>query len=292
MKKRSFRISDQDQECFLMLWKWKLLTTAALKVAVYKQRNFFCTYRRLLDLEKAGYVISIRSLDQASSVWQLADNGFDVIEDRLGQRKHDGFKSEHKNHDFWVSAIHLGEWLADIPENCDLYSEQQLRKYDLTDYPDWVPSNYEHRPDGWWSIGLNQPREKMLIALEVEFTKKTPADYKLVGEFYSKIVSPYQVVWVVKSKGDIEYILKYLKTGSTTDCEEQSFVLLDHYIQHQWQCQIYSGKNKDKKLFDILCASIPQSFEGSLLLDIRKLPIESRGPSSVCKAEMGFSRQY
>ncbi len=292
MKKRSFRITDQDQECFLMLWKWKLLTTAALKMAAYNQKSFFRAYRRLLELEKANYIQSLRSLDQKYSVWQLMENGFNVIEEKLGSRKHDGFGCENKNHDFWVTAIHLGEWLKDVPENCDLYSEQQLRKYDLTSYPDWVPSNYEHRPDGWWSIGLDQPRENMLIALEVEFSKKSPGDYKLVGEFYSKIISPYQVIWVVKSKGDIDYIFKNLKAGSTTDAEEQSFVLLDHYIQHQWQSQIYFGKNKDKKVSDILCASAPQSSAGSLLLDIRKLPIESSSPSSVCKAEMGLSRQY
>lgn len=85
-----------------------------------------------------------------------------------------GYKSENKEHDFWVTAIHLGDWLYQIPIGSALCSEQQLRRLHRDHYPEWVPKSTDHRPDGWWNINCGRPNNKSLIALEVELSRKSP----------------------------------------------------------------------------------------------------------------------
>lgn len=293
MKKKFPVITDEDKKCFLILWQWKLLSTTALKTIVYKNKSLYRTYVKLLSFEKKGYLKSVRSDDHQSSVWQLGDAGYEFIKGKIENTHEDGYKSEHKDHDFWVTAIHIGDWITGMPEKCGIFSEQQLRKIHGDSYPTWVPSLFQHRPDGWWSIGVDQPRDKTLIALEVELSKKSPMKYKLVGEFYSKFVSPYQVIWVVKSRSDINYIFNHLKSGSTTGASEQSFILLGDYIKSQWQSKIVDGKNLGKTLAEILRKNdekMAKPSSGFLLLDVHKLPVESTTPKLLTKFEAGFSR--
>jgi hypothetical protein len=295
MKKNNFKITDEDMNCLYMLWRWKLLTTSALSLACYSTRSQYRAYCRLLRLEKMDVLKSTSSWDQKTVVWHLSDKGYEVIASRFENPIQGGFRSENKDHDFWVSAIHLGEWIKAIPAGCDLYSEQELRKLDPKYYPEWVPQTKQHRPDGWWKIGSSQSSRASLIALEVEFSKKTINSYNEIGDFYSNTINPYQVIWVVKSKGDINYILNHLKGGSSTEAKEQSFITLDQYIQHQWQSEVLIGKNSGKKLIEVLQTSVELGANynsAQVLLDVRKKPIISMRPRLATKADLGLSKQY
>ena len=293
MKKNNhFIISEEDMNCFKMLWRWKLLSSQALCVTAYGTRSIYRAYCRLLNLEKNGFIKSIGSWDQKTIAWQLNENGYDVVSSRFDATLQGGYRSENKDHDFWVSAIHLGDWIKSIPKGCDLYSEQELRKTNPVDYPEWVPQTKLHRPDGWWKIRHSNNTKDSLIALEVELSKKTKHMYNEVGDFYSNTIRPYQVIWVVKSKSDLNYILNHLKEGSLSKAEEQSFILLDHYIQHQWQSEICIGKNSGKKLSDILATSPELASNlgsGKVLLNVRKKPIISTTPRIASRPDLGFS---
>lgn len=296
MKKNNFTITDHDYYCLMALWKWKLLTTNALSVLVYKGRSLERCYKCLLRLEKQECIVSTSSWDRKSVVWHLGKMGWEIISTEMGDKiLQNGFRSENKDHDFWVSAIHLGEWISAVPDQCDLFSEQELRRTNFESYPDWVPQTKEHRPDGYWKIGIGKPNEESLIALEVELSKKTPLAYSDVGDFYSNTISPYQVIWVVKSQSDISYILSHIKNGSSTQGAEQSFITLDQYTKSQWQSQIIVGKNKGKSLLDILGTSVAQGSHqcvANVLLNVRKKPIESTIPREIVKLNLGLSRQY
>ncbi len=287
------KLSHDDIRCLKFLWKWKLCTTALLKGAVYTQKSNYRTYRRLLDLSKAKLVRTIISNDGNSYLWLLTENGFEFIKDYLPTLKTDGYKSENRDHDFWVTAIHIGEWLDCYPKNCDTFSEQQLRHIDFPNYPDWVPKTSTHRPDGWWNIALGRPQNQSLIALEVELSRKTPHSYKTLGHYYSKTVTPYQVIWIVTNTKEKTFILKYLKEGSASQASEQSFITIDQYIEKQWLSQIEDGKNMGKTIIEILGQSpetSPKQFSGSFPLDTRKCPRVSSINRIIRTPQVGVNR--
>jgi hypothetical protein len=281
--------------CLWMLWRWKLLSTSAIHQLAYSKRSVHGCYVRLLDLEGKDFVISTGSWDQRTIVWHLGDDGYEALATQFKVNVENGFRSENKDHDFWVSAIHLGEWLNGSPEDCANFTEQELKKIALADYPKWVPHTKEHRPDGWWKIGLGKHNKESLIALEVELSKKSPQDYSDVGAFYSNTIDVCQVIWVVRSESYRKYILAHLQKGSSTQACEHSFVLLDHYIQSQWQAQITNGKHQGKKLIEILKAPLQNEdkmFCANFALDVRKYPMISRSPNLADTADLGLSRHY
>lgn len=287
------KLSSNDIKCLKFIWQWKLCTTALLKHAIYQEKSYYRAYRRLRDLAQAKLITALMSTDGNSFVWSLTEKGFALLEDHLPERESNGFRSENRDHDFWVTAIHLGEWLAGVPKNCDLISEQQLRHYKMSEYPEWVPRTSSHRPDGWWNIDLGKMSQQNLVALEVELSRKTPMRYKDVGLYYSKTVKPYQVIWVVANHKDMNFIDGAIKEASLSRGEEQSFLSIDQYIQYQWQSQIEKGKNQGKTLLDILGKSqeiSKKELSGIFPLDTRKCPIVSTVQRSVQSRQVGFSR--
>ncbi len=293
MKKSFCKLLEVDIDCIRFLWRWKLATTAALKHAIYKRKTNYRTYMRLRELEKRGYLKSLISLDGQSYVWLLDEKGFLIACDYLPALKEKGYKSENRDHDFWVSAIHLGEWLSDIPRGCDVFSEQELRRLSFAEYPDWVPKTSTHRPDGWWRISDSLTSSNNLVALEVELSKKSPMFYKDLGHYYSKTVQPYQVIWAVETERDVAYIHSHMMSGSASGAREQSFIILSQYISHQWQCPISFGKNKGKTLNEVLNKSAEngtKSVSGRFLLDARKSPKNSITKDLIQKSKVGLSR--
>lgn len=74
-----------------------------------------------------------------------------------------------------------------------------------------------------------------------------------------------------------------------------TIILLDHYIQSQWQSQIIDGKHHGKKLIEILKAPLQnegKTFCANFALDVRKYPMISRSPILASKADLGLSRHY
>ena len=288
-----FKLSQNDYKCLMFIWQWKLCTTALLKHAIYKEKTYYRTYRRLRDLAKLNFLTALMSTDGNHYVWSLTEKGFEFLESHLPELESHGFKSENRDHDFWVTAIHLGEWINGIPKNCALVSEQQLRRYKLSDYPDWTPRTSSHRPDGWWNINLGKPQNQSLIALEVELSRKTPMRYHKAATYYSNTVKPYQVIWVVANSKDSKCIDDAIKSVSSSRGEEQSFLTIDQYIQNQWQSKIEKGKNQGKTLLEILGKSPesnPKELSGLFPLDTRKCPTISTNHDIVQTRQVRFSR--
>ncbi len=295
MNKKLFKLSLQDSLCLRFLWKWKLLSTSALRSAVYRERSFEGTYKRLNKLENARLIKAHRSESGNSSLWHLDDFGFKIIQPSMPYLKEKGYKSENKEHDFWVTAIHLGEWVHYMPQGCDVFTEQELRRNEFDGYPDWVPKTIDHRPDGWWKI-FNPRTEKInLIALEVELNRKTSLAYENIGEFYSNQGCACEVIWVVRRKSDLNFIHKNIANGSSSVAQEQSYLTLDQFMQTHWQSQVLSGKRQGQTLSEILETSpgqcLPKS-ESLVLLDTRKKPIKSTLPPKIEFLEEGVSHTY
>lgn len=292
-QKSNFQITSDDYGLLQFLWKWKLSTTAIINKAVYKDRSANRCYRRLRSLEENKYIESIFSRDRMVCLWQLTDKGyqelnFDGIE--ISQR---GYKAEHPEHDFWSSLIQFGVWIDQVPKNSDLFSEQQLRRFEIESYPKWIPHTKQHRPDGWWKTDLAKGNKESLIALEVEMTRKPSSSYYEVGNFYSNVIDIHQAIWIVRSESDANFILKNMIAGSSTQAKEQSFLLFSQFIKDQWSAPILIGKNKGKSIKEILD---PQGNNAQslmtqhCLLDTRKTPLESTSPRLLTQIELGVSK--
>jgi hypothetical protein len=79
----------------------------------------------------------------------------------------------------------------------EVFSEQELRRVAIDQYPPWVPRTDGHRPDGYWRVPCL--KEKILLALEVELTQKRDLDYSLLAQFYAEEKSIFRVIWVTRT---------------------------------------------------------------------------------------------
>ena len=294
MKKPSrFQITKDDQVLIEMLWRWKLLTTTQVHLAVYKERTIEKCYRRLMDLYRQKYIECFTTQDQKASFWQLTEKGYNVLDFSELEMDHSGFRSENQEHDFWVNAIHFGAWINQKTLNAAIFTEQQIRRTSVESFPKWVPHTKEHTPDGWLNINLNQPNKTSLIALEVELSKKARVNYDKVGKFYSEIVDVANVLWFVRKIRDAQYIQRHLHSGQQNKISEHSFVLMDHFIKNQYQAKIIFGKNLDQPISHIL--NIMNSDAGLAttqhrLLDIRKYPVNSYKLKIPDSVDLGVKR--
>lgn len=291
--KNKILILNEDFECLKWLWRWKLLSTRGLKLGVYKTKSLNRAYRRLLQLEKEKLIQSYWSRDGKYCLWLLSEKGFELLKNNYPAQFLNGYKTENPNHDFWTTAIHLGDWAAEKPKESLIFTEQELRRHEIEHYPGWVPHTRQHRPDGYWKINLSLKNSESLVALEVELSKKEPYRYKSAGEFYHEIIEIYQVLWVVKSEGDINYIFKHLTDGKKEYGAVHSFTTIDQYMRLGWQSQIIFGKNCGKTISDFLQPrGVPSLSDRPALglLDLRKRPMDSTTHNPILGADLGLNR--
>jgi len=293
MKKIKRMLGEQDIQCLYLLWKWKMLTTAALAHFVFGGRSLNRSYRRLLVLESERLIQAVASKSGAAFLWMLNDKGYELIKGSLPILKMSGYKSENIEHDFWVTAIHLTPWYHGIPTNCSMMSEQELRRIDFENYPDWAPKTLSHRPDGWWKI--TEGGTSKIIALEVELSMKTQIAYTELAEFYHSKDLVRGVLWFVKNQAAIDYIQRHLIRGSINANEKHSFFLVDHYFQTQGHTPVVCGKDCGKSFSEIFStSSVLCESQGTTLglLDTRKKPTKPVTSNKLKMYESPLSKGY
>src|SRR5262249_19078614 len=132
-------------------------------------------------------------------------NGYEALRPHLPALRSDGYKSEKLHHDLTVTAVHLGEWLSNMPPGSKVFTEQELRRLHFDHFPKWGPrpltdqtnSTYLHLPDGYWHLSYGNAA--LTLALEVELTLKTHARYRKVFKFYADHPGIFRVIWMVRS---------------------------------------------------------------------------------------------
>lgn len=279
MKKKSrFIITKDDYQLLFELWRWKFLTTNMIHELAYKPRSVSACYQRLNNLENNGYIEGFSSQDAKMRFWQLTSKGFSCLyfEGEIFAQK--GFRSEHINHDFWVNVFHisLAKNFCDMDKS--IFTEQELRRYEVESYPDWVPHTKRHRPDGWCVQKSATTGAVSLLSIEVEFNRKPKETYADLGLFYTENVNVETVLWLVKSTVEAKYILNSL--GQKTDNVNQihSFITIDQFIKDQWQSPIVVGKNAGqpaRSLFQKSAINGQEIFIADLFYDLRKYPTKS-----------------
>jgi len=271
---------ETDIQLFRFLWKWKLSTTAAIGAVIYKDRSLLSVYRRLYTLQKGGFIQAIASKDGLHFLWTLDKKGFGLLSAELPPLEQHGYKSEHLGHDFFATAVHCGDWIAGIPSGCDVFTEQELRRFKFENYPAWVPKTTTHRPDGWWQTQIAGDVRK--FALEVELSPKTPSEYARLGLFYSEKIQLNGVIWLARNKTEAAYIHRNLQGGLSIVKDRHSFILKDDFLQHCWQASVVLGQFAGTSLQNILNPSngtkpnpLMDPGIAKVLLDTRKKPRKS-----------------
>lgn len=284
--RKKVRTTDRDLDMFLFLWEWKLATTKAISDRFFPNLNPVAAYNRLTDLKNAGFV-KLQTLNGEGThfVWCLTPKSFRILKTHLPELKDDGFRSESLEHDFYVTAVHLGEWVTNPPEKSSLFTEQQLRRYHLDHYPSWVPKASFRRPDGYWLV---EYRGQMVpIALEVELSTKAIEDYRVIAQFYKDHPKIFRVVWIVRTAATAVYIQdKFKSEVADKEALIHDFVLLGDIEKLLWHAPVFLGHEQGRTLGFVLGSHsnrtepdplrCPWGIKGASLLDARKFPVASK----------------
>ena len=271
-----------DRNILLFLWRWKLVSSTGLAAHFFPNMSVSGVNMRLETLRKLKLIYPYyMNTTEAKVLWSLTSKGFKEAKVLLPSLREDGFRSEHSLHDFYVTAMHIGEWLGGAPSGCELFSEQQLRRFTPEHFPKWVPNDTLHRSDGYWKIQL--PEGTLVAALEVELNPKTESRYGVVAQFYKDQREISRVIWVVPTKAAASAIRSALKSSSPSNIGMHTFILLPDFLSRGWQAPIIFGFEAGEPLSCLLVHTHRESFEKSFvfsMLDTRKWPAVPR-PSGV-----------
>lgn len=263
-----------DREILVFLWRWKLVSSSAIATRFFPGLSNSGANMRLEDLRKQKLIFPYyMNTTEAKVLWALTSKGFKEAKAVLPKLVEDGFRSEHPLHDFYVTAMHLGEWLGGTPGGCELFSEQELRRIDPNQIPSWIPSPSLHRPDGYWKISLYEGM--VIAALEVELNTKGESRYGVVAQFYKDHPGVGRVIWMVRTQGNARTIFEQLKNASPSNIGMHTFILLSDFLTMGWEAPIIYGFEKDEPVSCLLRYADRKSFEKSFvfsMLDTRKTP--------------------
>jgi hypothetical protein len=244
-------MNKREQEILIDLWRWKLLSTAAITEKHFPDQRPASAYNRLWRLRHEGLISTVhlsgKKADRAF-LWTLSPKGFKEIMPHLDSMKEQGFRSEAIEHDWLVTAVHLGEWLKGVPPGCEHVSEQELRRFHTNQYPNWIPRMEDRRPDGYWRI--RKGAKFGTVALEVELSQKSPTDYRSIAASYELEESIYRVLWVVKSKSISTLIENQRGAVNPNSCF--NYVLASEFLEKGWDAKIYLGKDHGLSIRDLL----------------------------------------
>lgn len=273
--------NQRDIPLLHFLWKWRLVTVAALTQKFFPMCSEKTAYNRLLALEHAKR-ITIRSKgNDGQFLCALDRQGYEAIKEELPLLSEPGFKPEHIEHDFLVSAFHLGDWLKDKPENTSLFSAQQLRRIDSEMYPSWVPRSPTHIPDGYTLVKKGD--RDSIFAIEVELYSRTELNYQLIGDLYRYLRNVEKVFWLVSGDSLARKIEIQLIKAMRDRPSNHNFILLKEFVAQGWDAPIVIGPDEGRSLSTLFSEIVPKSGENPsdsnlarFLLDTRKSPHKSR----------------
>ncbi len=244
--------SQHDRAILHFLWEWKISSTQAVAVRFGQRmkRKGISTYRRLRRLEKLGYIRRKPDEMAGAWLWTLTRKGFFCIVPVLPPLREEGFESEKPRHDRYVMAAHLGNDLEGEQKNMHRFTEQQLRRIEIGDYPSWVPTDASHRPDGYWLIPTEQ--KHLTVALEVELSRKTIAEYAVAGDFYSRNAQIDHVIWLVSQNSQAKSIERAMQTEHARHRFIHSYFYLGEFVEHGWESICRAGELVGTKMSDLL----------------------------------------
>ncbi len=256
------------------IFKWKLMPSSTLRwmLTPNEKRNSF--NQRKIRMQDRNLIKHV-NLGGKLSLYQLGADGFSRLKHELDGFKEDGFLSEAPWHDFVVMTLQLGLWLIGNPENVELISEQQMRRFEKSYLPYWVPDPALHRPDGY--TRFKNGNDIKLVAYEVELSRKSADRYDSICQFYSKSQDVDLVIWLVRNKALMNFILKRAALFSES-LGKHCFILMDEFKTSFWDSKFKSGQEGGRSLADLMSllshcdvTSLSLACHHSIVNDFRKM---------------------
>lgn len=259
-----FQMTHRDRLMMLYIWRWKIASTASIHEAINRLRSPYSTYKILDRLERSQLVECRYNLGGRFYVWQLTESGFHAIKEFLGELKEDGYLSENYRHDRLVQAFQLGEWATHQFPKVIFCTEQDLRRREPDNYPEWVPHTNDHRADGYTRIVVG--KKPWTIAYEVELSAKNVQKYEGILRFYRSVRVVDRVLWLVESKVIKDTILRAKSCIRDDSTNYHVFVDLSDFERNGWDATITNERSE--RLFTLrenyqgICGEIPGEILG------------------------------
>jgi hypothetical protein len=261
-----YQLTPRDVRLLKYIWDWKIASTASIHEAINRPGSPYSTYKILERLEKNCLIECRFELAERFYVWQLTESGFHAIINYLGDLKEDGYLSENHRHDRLVQAFQLGEWSTHQFLNTTFWTEQDLRRRDVTSYPEWVPQATDHRPDGYTRIiGL---KKTWTLAHEVELSLKNVQRYEGILRFYKMACVVDRVLWLVENDVVRDTILRAKACIKDESTNYHVFVDLADYVKNGWDAKVTNERSET--LFTVreklqgICGETPGEILGKL----------------------------
>ena len=265
-------LASTDVKVLEYIWKWKVASTASIHEAVNRPHSPYSTYKRLEKLEKNGYLVCHFHDVERFNVWSLSERGFLSIQSYLGELSEEGYLSENHRHDRLVQAFQLGEWATHQYPKVVFFTEQEMRRKDVDQYPDWVPQTKEHRADGYTRfVGDKRLRT---LAYEVELSAKNVQKYEGILRFYKGAKGVDRVLWLVATPFIRDQILR--AKACVRDESQNYHVFVDHddYVKNGWDAVVTNERSET--LF-----TLREKYQGIAGDFIREMLGNFRGQSKV-----------
>ena len=259
-------LTKRDQKFLKYIWRWKIASSRSVHSSVNNDSSPYSTYKNLVRLEKYGLLESRHHATANFHVWCLSQLGFELIKCELGELKEDGYQSENHPHDRLVQAFQLGEWSTHQFPNVQFFTEQDLRRRDQDDYPEWVPKTEQHRPDGYTRIE-NQAKA-WILAYEVELSIKNMRRYERSLRFYQNCTEVTRVMWLVGSTQIRDTILRAKSSIRDDSTNFHVFVDLEEYLQKGWDAEVFNERSERlftlREKYQRICGDVLGEYIGSL----------------------------
>lgn len=232
------------------IWRWKVLTYPLAKEIAFKKISYGNYYDKIRRLIGEGLIIERPVLGIGCTVLQLSKKGFELIKYELGDLRENRFAAQNVTHDYWASAVQIGEFIQGLPEEVRFFTEQQLQCTDDSLLPEWVPKSRSHIPDGLTHI--KGDKDPSVIAFEVELNLKPLLRYDKAGYYFDAGLSKFDVViWFCANKWIIQEISARLAGLKLRNHEIHQFLLTSDFRVHGWNAKIEQGSMAGTSLREI-----------------------------------------
>jgi hypothetical protein len=252
-KQKHFSLSDDERSILQFLWRVKVASSSAIFLRFESDFRWKegTAYKRLLILRRKGYVDRRADASVDFRVWTLTAKGFKAIKHLLLPLKEEGYGSESIMHDLHVLAAHYGEWIPKgAAPDVRFVTEQELRRTDEAELPNWAKPFQSHKPDGIWYFP--ESTAKTLLALEVEISRKRTSEYVALGSFYSEEKSVCSVLWIVQGKSHASSIVTAFQSTANEYRNIHNFVTLDDFKKSGWASVIFFGPDAGVSIHNFL----------------------------------------
>jgi hypothetical protein len=237
-----FSLSRRDIEIMQYIWRWKIASTRSVHEANNRDASEYSTYKILDRLERNHMLECRYNMAERFHVWQLTEYGFESIRQYLGDLKEEGYLSENHRHDRLVQAFQLGEWATHQFKEATFFTEQEMRRLPVENYPEWVPQTADHRADGYTRlVGCSRT---WTLAYEVELTAKNVQKYESVLRFYRASRAVDRVLWLVGSPEVRATILRAKSCIKDDSANFHVFVDLADYIKNGWDARVTNERSE------------------------------------------------